>query len=376
MSQDNDKEGSPAGAQAPSAEVLAAPDALEETAPPASEDDGDHNVAAIVVADPDERARELQQTALLLASDDIGGLTGPRLSTASAYMALLGTDNSRDSAESALRRIVRMLDRPADDWRELPWEHLSVTMSTVIVRRLRRDFAPETSRQTLSILKGVLYQAWRLGRLPREKYERLTAWPVLKAESVPTGRRLTGEEFEAIRVFCETLPSFYGAMAWGVFAVAFGGGLRRAELAKLRTGDVSDDARTLFVQGKGQKDALQPIPDWTGGALEAWLAQRGRVELETDALFVPVERKKIYDKPMNVWQVWWLIRTVGDGAKVRPFTPHDLRRTYTTNNIEKFGIAIARKLSRHKKVETTARYDRTEATELAALAGQIRYSKD
>jgi integrase/recombinase XerD len=208
--------------------------------------------------------------------------------------------------------------------------------------------------------------------LDGEALKRLvSSWPRIRAESAPVGRALSKEEIGTLRAYCDGRKPFEGAYLWAMLACALGAGLRRDEIARLGADALSDDARHLLVVGKGQKERVHPIPASTGAALESWLAQRARVELQTQAMFPWLYHGKLRDLNASPWAVWRAIRDAGRGAKLAPFTPHDLRRTYATHWIRTKDLATARRLMRHKDPKTTMLYDRRGDEELAAVVGEI-----
>ena len=274
-----------------------------------------------------------------------------------AYIATL-SENSRPTGIACIKRVLTMLAIDPEEWSIQPWGKMGTGAIIRVRDGLIKRYGVTTARSTMSTLRSVLRMAFVLGQVSQERFARITSWRPIQGESPPRGRALTPSEIRRLRAHCETLAPAPGASGWGILACALGGGLRREEIAKLRVTDVSDDVKHLRVRGKGAREIMQPIPAWVGGALEAWLAQRNP-ELTTEALFVPLRTKKVQDHPMTRWQVWELLRDLGDAAGVKAFTPHDLRRTYCTTYLEATGdIAMAAHLMRHKSPATTMRYDK------------------
>lgn len=303
-----------------------------------------------------------------------------RRNAARVYIDSLQTEDSRASGIGALRRVARVLDLDPDQWDVLPWHALTASAASRARDRLTTQHAPTTARQSLNILKGVLKTAWRLGQIDREQWMRVTDWSPVRGSMPTVGRELAKEEIQQLKAYCEKCPPFYGALAWAMFACALGGGLRRIELVRLRTTDLSDDARYLLVQGKGGKTATQPIDAWVGAAVESWLAQRSRLEFQHDRMFVYAESaRRINKQPISKWQVWKMLQDVANAAGVAHFTPHDLRRTFITAFLrEKGDLHRAKELARHASITMTARYDRRgpeETAEAAKVVGQVWFGE-
>jgi site-specific recombinase XerD len=59
--------------------------------------------------------------------------------------------------------------------------------------------------------------------------------------------------------------------------------------------------------------------------------------------------------------VYLILQRLQEAAKVKPFSPHDCRRSYITTLLAAGNnIAVVQKLAGHASIATTARYDRSE----------------
>ena len=59
--------------------------------------------------------------------------------------------------------------------------------------------------------------------------------------------------------------------------------------------------------------------------------------------------------------VYQVLGRLQEAAKVKPFSPHDCRRSYVTALLAAGNsIAVVQKLAGHASVATTARYDRSD----------------
>lgn len=292
-------------------------------------------------------------------------LDRPRRSTvtpAELYLASLNTWQSRKAARDSLQRITRILKKP--DWQTLPWEKLTAQETTYVRAIVVRDSAAATARLTISVLRGVLRQAFRLGLMDAEAFQRAIDLPRIQGSSPAKGRALAEEEIKKLSDYIATIKDPRGSMVNAVFAAALGGGLRREELATLRAGALSADGAFLNVAGKGKRARLQKLPPWAGEAIRRWLALRVGLGLTTDRLFVQGQGGGpfVADAPMKVKDVWYLVTETGQRAGITHFTPHDLRRTFATRMLEIVDLSQTQKLMGHSDVSTTIRYDKREAT--------------
>ena len=74
--------------------------------------------------------------------------------------------------------------------------------------------------------------------------------------------------------------------------------------------------------------------------------------------------------------IYYLLKIRAKRAGVKPFTPHDLRRTFVSRLLDAgVDIAIVAKMAGHSNIQTTARYDRRpeEAKQRTAKLLQIPY---
>lgn len=151
-----------------------------------------------------------------------------------------------------------------------------------------------------------------------------------------------------------------GARDAAMFAVAYGAGLRRAEIAKLTLADYNEPVAKITVRkGKRNKTRTIPLPAGTIDALARWIALRGT---EPGALFPTIDKKDRIDPNLvnfTAQSVQLAFDKRAEKAKVRKFTPHDLRRTYISNLLDSSGdLTAVQKLAGHANTNTTGRYDR------------------
>lgn len=137
---------------------------------------------------------------------------------------------------------------------------------------------------------------------------------------------------------------------------AVGAGLRAAEAADLRCGDVGQDGSCLVRDGKGGEPRIVYL---TGQALEAISAWRATLEDQSpDApLFPSRKRRNGRLVPMTAGSAVDLIATLMDQCGVLNASSHSLRRTHA-QGLEEQGTSvrvIQRQLG-HKKLETTTQY--------------------
>ena len=145
----------------------------------------------------------------------------------------------------------------------------------------------------------------------------------------------------------------------GCRAVAYGGGLRRSEVVALDLSDYDPEACQLRIRdGKGRKDRIVYATSGVKHALAAWLAVRGD---EPGPLFWPANGRgrSLMARRMSDAAIRLLLQRRAKQARVRAFTPHDLRRSFISDLLDAGAdMVTVQKLAGHANVQTTARYDR------------------
>src|SRR5262245_55019767 len=99
----------------------------------------------------------------------------------------------------------------------------------------------------LSALRGTLKEAWELGQMSAEDYQRAVSVKNVrggKAQQAETGRHLSQGEFAALINACLDGTNA-GIRDAAIIAVGYIAGLRRSELSRLQLNDFDQEACTL-----------------------------------------------------------------------------------------------------------------------------------
>ncbi len=294
------------------------------------------------------------------------------------YVAALPSDHSKRGATDAARRALAMLlDRGRDEigpdvLRAFPWSRLRYQhVQAIRAGLLKSGASPSTINTTLSHLRGVVREVWRLGYMGADEYERVRDVGNVKAETLPAGRALPSGELRAIFDNCAVGRSPGGSRDAGLFAVLYGAGLRRSEAAALNLSDFDRETGELRVrQGKGRKDRLAYATNGAAEALAAWLEARGTAP---GALFHPVTKGgRIEPRRVTPQAIRDACARRAEAAGVKHFTPHDLRRTFVSDLLDAGAdVGSVQKLAGHANVQTTLRYDRRPETAKRKAAAML-----
>jgi site-specific recombinase XerD len=291
---------------------------------------------------------------------------------AAVYIASLPAATGKRSQAQALQVIAQVF---GTDVNRLNWGALRYSHTAAIRARLAEAYAPATANKILSALRQTLKQAWLLGQIKPDDYGKAINLKPITGETLPAGREISQGEILALFNACQDDPSPAGTRDAAIIGLMYGAGLRRAEVAGLTIESFDRETGELTLTGKRNKQRKAHV---TNGALEAlrdWLDIRGP---ETGALFVAINKGGKLDtsKPMTAQAVYNLLYKRAQEANVKQFSPHDMRRTFVSDLLDKGAdIATVAKMAGHANVQTTARYDRRpeEAKRKAASLLHVPY---
>ncbi|MGC1381981.1 MAG: tyrosine-type recombinase/integrase [Candidatus Baltobacteraceae bacterium] len=136
-----------------------------------------------------------------------------------------------------------------------------------------------------------------------------------------------------------------------IMELFYASGMRRAELAGVKLGDVDLTERTIRVTGKGNKERTVVINRTAAKAIEAYLRVRPRSA--DPALFLGRGAKGL--TPQHVWRIFNEIYRVSGVTKHA--SPHTLRHSFATHLVENgVDLETVRELLGHESLATTGIY--------------------
>jgi integrase len=230
----------------------------------------------------------------------------------------------------------------------------------------------------LAALRGVLKEAWQLGLMDADTYQRSVGIDNVPWFNSPRGRVLSREEIDTLFATCNRDRTPAGTRDTALLTVLFAGGLRRSEAVALdlRDYDVSSGALTV----RGARDSRERVVYATGGAaqtLERWLHIRGT---DPGPLFVPINRGQkllLREQRMADQSIYAMLRKRGQQAGIASFTCQDLRRTFISGLLDEgVDITTVQRLAGHCSVLTTQRYDRRTDSSKRELARMLEVPVD
>jgi len=229
-----------------------------------------------------------------------------------------------------------------------------------VLRTMVADhYAPATANKLLSILRGVLREAWKLGMMDTDTYKRAVSIPHVPGTRLPAGRALDAAEVRALFDACAQHGP-QAARDAALLAILLGCGLRRGEASALNLEDIDKTHLTLRVIGKGNRERLAHMNGAVHTAVNAWLQFRG--DAAGPLLYaVNSTGNRVIPRRLQVESMRLILKRRGRQAGIRSCTPHDLRRTFITNLLNAGNdIAVASRMAGHQNISTTTRYDRRD----------------
>ena len=293
-----------------------------------------------------------------------GALTSLDQSPAAVYLAQLAPSGRRTMRQAldTMAQLLGQSDALSCPWARLRYQH-TAALRTVLAER----YAPATANKMLAALRRVLKEAWQLGQMTVEEYERAANIKAIKAQTLPKGRALSLDEIAALLHACAADASPAGVRDAALIALMCAGGPRRSEVVALQLVDYTRaDGQLIIRQGKGKKDRTIYVSGGAQTALDDWLTLRGEAP---GPIFTSTTRAlaKMTDQAVLV-----ILRKRGEQAGVAAFTPHDLRRTMITQLLERGADVVSvQRLAGHADPATTAKYDRRGETAKKEAAARL-----
>jgi integrase len=296
------------------------------------------------------------------------GLPSPASNPFGVYLETL-SPGSRRTVRQSLDVVADMLT-PGAAAQTFPWHEIGYQHVVEIRARLRSRYSPSTGNKVLATIRGVIRQAFVLGLIDAQRFERVRQLGAIRGVRLPRGRALSSDEIRALFGACDP-ETPRGARNAALLAALVGGGLRRSEVVALDLAHFDAVSSTLTISGKGNKERTSYVANEARAALDAWLRRRGQ---DAGPLFVPVHKGgAVVIRRMADQSVLDVVRELARKAHIPPFSPHDLRRTFVGDMLD-LGVDVGslRVLCGHASVTTTLRYDRRGEASLRRAA-EIRH---
>ncbi len=275
---------------------------------------------------------------------------------ASVYLSGL-SEGSRRTIRYSLNTIASLLTNGDCDADTLDWSMLRYHHTAAVRVALLQKLAPVTANKMLSALRRVLLEAYRLGLMAADDYQKAVDFPNIQGSPELRGRSLDSTEIKALLGTCgeESVMDIRDA---AIMVMLRGTGIRRSELVKLELRDFDGSTGEVLVRkGKRGKSRRVYLPFDTISYIQRWLGVRGE---EEGCLFCRIHRGgHLKLGILHSDTVWRIIQKRAKMAGIESFSPHDFRRTFCSDLLDAgVDIVTVQKLVGHSSPTTTAKYDR------------------
>ena len=158
------------------------------------------------------------------------------------------------------------------------------------------------------------------------------------------------------------------------FSLAYGAGLRAAEVVSLKVSDIDSARKVIRIeQGKGAKDRYATLAPSLIDLLRVWWqAARARGVILPGSWLFP-GRNPV--NPLTTRQLRRAFHAAKDAANIdKRVSLHTLRHCFATHLLEqKVDIRVIQVLLGHARLETTARYAQVASTTIRAVKSPLEH---
>ena len=259
----------------------------------------------------------------------------------------------------SLARVAEVL--LLSHWSEIPWTKLDRDTFALIRHRIEESYPPATANITLSAVRGVLREAANQ-ELISESLLAVAGRRLknVRGSRIAKGRALSNDEIGKLIVAAAQFDDPKASMLHAILLLGIGTGLRRAEICSLPLACI--DGGELRVVGKGNRERSCPLDESTKQALLRWFDVRRKLDWAHRMLF----GSPSHGRPLSKQTIWWLMKELAAVARIKSFSPHDLRRTFGTRLLSKgLDLLEVQTLMGHAYPQTTALYDKREPERIA-----------
>ncbi|HEY3617052.1 MAG TPA: tyrosine-type recombinase/integrase [Candidatus Sulfotelmatobacter sp.] len=219
------------------------------------------------------------------------------------------------------------------------------------------NFAPSTINVRLAAVRRLAYEAADSGLLSPELAAGIRRVKGAMRLGVRIGNWLSIDQSRTL-LQMSSLETARGKRDRAILALLIGCGLRRAELAGLKTEDLQNREEHCVIAdliGKGKHIRTVPVPTWAKRAVDKWTEVAG---ISTGRIFRRVNRfGKIWGEGITPKAIWHVVKAAALRAGIQNLAPHDLRRACARlchvagGELEQIQFLLG-----HASVQTTERY--------------------
>lgn len=258
--------------------------------------------------------------------------------------------------QGGLRRALHAIGVKPGNTDSVPWERMRYAEVVALRAALVAEYGPACVNQSLSAVRGVMREAFRLGYITGDEWARIEDVRGVRAERLPAGRDVTEGELVKLFAACDRSDPV-GVRDAALLAVLRVTGMRRAEVCRAKLENLDMEAGQLVIVGKRNKQRICHLGE-AKTDVEAWLEVRGP---EPGALFLSWSQRAQEFRLAGITEsgVYDVLHRLAARAGVDAASPHDFRRTVAGDLLDEgVDLVTVQKMLGHDDPKTTSRYDR------------------
>jgi integrase len=243
-----------------------------------------------------------------------------------------------------------------------PWASLRAPVVAFLRTELAQRCGLSDANVILCAVRGVLRACADAQETPDAGLLRAATVKGVRGERITKGRHISPGEL--IRLFAACKTHAAGLRTRALLALLYYTGARCEELCTAQLADLSETGDSLRVLGKGNRERVVPLSRAAWREVARYLEVRG--EAPGPLLYASRTARTLEARALSASAARALVDTVCEHAKVPRSTPHDFRRTFVGELLDR-GVDLVRvqALCGHRSAATTARYDRRGLREAA-----------
>ena len=248
--------------------------------------------------------------------------------------------------------------------RSIVLETLSAADITGFIAYYRNRYSVKNVQVTASVLRAYLRFLFSMGTLPSDLSGAITSIPCWRGRRLPVFL----ESHEVAKLLHRAnRPTKVGKRNYAMLLLMLRLGLRASEVLNITLDDIQWERGTLWIDGKGHKRAVLPLPHDVGSAMARYL-RYARPDCSSRKLFL--RSRAPYDQLHSPSSIGTVVKRALIAAKLYPahMGSHLLRYTAATQSLRRgASLPEVRDLLRHRSIDTTAVYAKIDLARLSEL---------
>ena len=257
------------------------------------------------------------------------------------------------------------------DWHTITADRFSYLLNNLTILNQSTGEIAMASAATKSLylaaMRGLFKVCARSEIISMAQYMSFMLLNVKAPDREPKGRYVSQSDRNKLLALGAKSEHLSAIRDQAIIALLVHNGLRRSEIGLIQWSDIDHNDQSLLVRGKGDKHVRIPLLGNAYEAIERY-ATLSR-PAKGDVLFYGIDRhgNKRNDTPLHGSSVRYILKQCCKKAGISPIAPHDLRRSFCTDMINKHDVHIAQLYMRHSSSDTTQIYNQQKYQQMMAV---------